>query len=245
MPNNNAVRRILAKRLGLPRGSSWGDIRRETHRIKRDLGLPRGTSISAICRRVERDRWFEVAYNRLQDRIYEGMSNEGEWEVWDICDLAVSEVRHRGFPQLETKEDFFRLVLGTTTMVLNFLSGFRYMDQGDVPLEEEIYLLLAYSTWKGMEDGDLERFREYARSNSVPELFRLDLNEDILPLSMVGTRLPRYYDSEEEDRIPYEDEDEDMGRYSEDEDDFLYGPVPENSFQQEPRMRFHAPDMVG
>lgn len=239
MLNNHVLRRTLAIRLGLRRGATWGEIREEAHRISISRGMPRGSSLSAICRRVERDRWFEEQYNRLQDRIYEGMSNEGEWEVWDISELAVSEVRHHGLPPLESSVDFYRLVLGTTTMVRNFLSGFRYMDTGDVPLEEEIYLLLAYDTWKGMEDGDLERFREYARNNSVPELFRLDLNEEILPLAMAETRLPRYYDSEEEDRIPYEDEDDDIGRYSDDEeDDFVYGPLPENSFQQEP-------DMVG
>jgi hypothetical protein len=237
MPNNNAVRRILAKRLGLAKGASWGDIRRETHRIKRDLGLPRGTSISAICRRVAEDRWFQEAYNRLQDQIYGRMLNEGDREVGDICYQAVLEVRHQGLPALETTEEFFRLVLGITTMVSNYLTWFR-LDPGDVPLEEKIYLLLAYDTRKGLEEIDLERFREYEQNNSVPELFRLDLNEDNLPTSMVGMRPRTYYL-----------EDEDTGRYSfsdEEEDDFLFGPLRENYLPEAEEMRQKSlPDMGG
>ena len=260
MPNNHAVRRLMAKRLGLAKGASWGDIRRETHRIKRDLGLPRGTSISAICRRVAEDRWFEEAYDRLSRRIRKGSVDRGAEEVYDIAVLAVEEVRIRGYPALETAEDFFRLVLGTAAVVENFLDKFRHLPFGDVPLAEEIYLLLAGNTRMGLGEKDLDRFRLFSRKERerVYAPFILEPHTDDLPPTMRSMRLPAYYDSEEEDRYfqeeeyswmeedRYFDEEYDMGRYSDDEeDDFPYGPLPENYTPLVAGIRLNSPDMVG
>jgi hypothetical protein len=263
MPNNNAVRRIQAKRLGLAKGASWGDIRRERQRIASQLGLPRGASFGAIRRRmleVARDfglseeatwkeildaKWFEEAYDRLARRIREGSVDRGAEEVYDIAELAVEEVRIRGYPALETAEDFFRLVLGTEAVVENFLSQFRHLPFGDVPLAEEIYLLLAGNTWMGLEEEDLDRFRLFAREERVYAPFVLEAEADELPPTMQDMRLEEFYDSEEEDR--YYDE-YDMDRYSfsdEEEDDFLYGPVPENYIPMVAGIRLNSPDMVG
>ena len=173
MVNNNGYRR-QASFLGLGRHATWREIRVAMGEMAAQLGLPRRVSWGQI-RRAQKARERDL-YERLRLLIEGGSTTPADDEVIQLVKLVVHDNRWVG--------DFNTMVAQATAVLMNFLRDWPYLRIGDIPLSLQVYLVFARYTKRGMEEGDLERFREFLATESVVAPFELDPEDDDLPATM-------------------------------------------------------------
>ena len=181
----------------VPKGARFGVIRERMREIADDLGYRGYCSWDILAW-----EWsYELPLRRLEmdirNRWADALAVE---EITGAVELAMEELGGRGYPPLESSEEFYCCVLGATRMVWNFLRRYRpLINLEEVILQEEVYYALARDTGKGLQEGEIGGFREYASRHSMPELFPLILEDEDL----------QGYDTEDEDLFT-----EDEGYYT-------------------------------